>query len=648
MPPAAPWLGEPASPPNDRGAPATVPDTSLAPDLSLADPLPAPPMGPALAEATRAGHSHASPTLAIDIGGRWAKIGLVDAGELSLVSAGGQPLVPALVAARDDGSIAAGQEARTIAAEDPTRAVSVRDVLRALDDPDLRIDRAPPAVKMIDEEVFLDLKTATVTFSNALFHFLALLRSGIVQHLGHDQFKVVVTVPFDVSSEGRRYLRAGCVEAKLDVARFVTEPEALAHAVGLDERPIENALLIDAGATHLALNVLQRQEGQLGIVAHRWLTAPSGHAFDEQVAQMTLEELARQIGTDYRSDASIRRRLVEASERARADIRRSSTVDLRVLLPAPDTGALVEQTIRLARAQIYTEVEPLVAEICRHAQEILREAGIDPRFIGAVVMAGSCGAFPPLIEGFQSLTLQEPLTTAVPTQAYLAGGTRLAAQIARKARAQRPDTLRAAIGIELPGGRFKALAPTGAGLPLRLRRRYPTTRDNQTDLELKFYQGEGELVRSNTFVGAVALHGLPVGLRGELTIDLDLYVDKEGVLTVSLSEPKSDALNTMRVPTQQTTTAKRESLQALPPPPRAIRRRRNNVKKVSCPDSSGASEARRAREAPQTSYGRRASRMSPPAASASISSAGDTPLSACSTSGTTHSAQSGADVARRS
>ena len=520
---------------------------------------------PALTDVMRVGSSTRA-VIAIDIGGRWTKLGRYQGGEITLIAAGGQPLVPAVIAVRPDGEIVSGLEAHSIAQSAPDRAVSIRAVLRAIDEAALRTDRAPKAVKLIDDEVFIELGGHTIRFREALFHFLALLRAGVVEHLGTDPFQTIFTVPHDLTPEARRYLRAGCTEAKLDVVRFTTEPEALVQTYNLEEHSANDVLLVDLGATHLALTVLRREQGGFTVVCHRWFDDLSGHTFDETVAQLTLDELARQIGEDYRQDKVVRRRLIEASERARGDIRRSSTVDLRVLLPKPGGGEATEQTIRLGRAQVYTRVEPLVAEVCRHAQEILRDSSLDPRTVDVVAMAGSGGTFPPVIEGLTNLTNHEPLATMFPIQAFIAGGARVALLKARQARAMEPDTLQAAIGIELPGGRFRALAPTGSGLPMRLRRTYPTTRDNQTDLELNFYQGDGELVRSNTFIGAVALRDIPRGLRGELSIELDLHIDKDGVLTVSLSEAKSEAVNTMRVATQQTLEDRRESLMKEQPP----------------------------------------------------------------------------------
>ncbi len=499
--------------------------------------------------------------VALDIGGRWTKMGIHDAGEVAIVPADGHAFTSSIVALRRDGGIAVGSEAQLIAIEDPDRAVSLRDVLHALDDAGRPIHGAPASIHFVDGEIALALGNSLVPLSEALFHFLSLIKRAIVQHLASDAFQVIISVPHDMMIDGRRRLELACEAAGLPVARLVSEPEVLIHAYSLDEHPIETALLVDLGATHLMLAIVRRLHGALTVVEHRWYDRPCGHSLDETIAQMTLEELARQVDRDYRGDPSIYRQLMDASERARGDIRRAPTVDLRVMLPPVSGGSPSEHTIRLGRIQVYQRVDPQVAQFVDYVREIIATAELDPRELGAVVCAGSGGTFPPVVEALTAMTMQEPMTTVPPTQAYITGGARIALAMARHERATHPGTLQAAVGIELLGGRFRALAPTGSGIPLRLHRSYPTTRDNQTDIELKFYQGDGDLVRSNTFLGALGLRGFPKGLRAELTIELDFHIDRDGVLTVSLYEPTSNARNTMRVPTRQTPDERREELE---------------------------------------------------------------------------------------
>ncbi|MEO1336348.1 MAG: Hsp70 family protein, partial [Myxococcota bacterium] len=557
---------QPAIDPNDLGSvfpevrgSAPEPKPSDSGDVAL----PVPKASAASVDVIRGTPVEPKRTIAIDVGGRWAKIGVYEAGEVIIIPIAGQAMLPALVAVDDAGKLILGVDAHRVSIEYPERAISLRAVLRAATEYGLDAQRMPRGAEVIDEEIFVSLSGHRFKLSEVLFQFFALLRTSVALYLESHDFQVMMTVPHDLGAHGRRYLRAACTEAKLELVRMLAEPEALIQAFRLDDESCETALLVDIGITHLALTLARRNAGRLEVEDHRWFPQPSASDFDDRVARMTVDELARQAGEDHRGNSLVLRRLSAASERARNEVRKSTTVDLKVVLPHENQEPF-EQTIRLGRIQVYGHVEPLVAEVCRHAQELMRDASLDPRQVGAVAIAGSGAAFPPIVEGFRSLTQQEPRTLLSPAHAYLVGVTRIAEQAVQQARAAHPNTLQTAIGIGLPGGRFHALAPTGSPLPLRLRRTYPTTRDNQTDFELTFYQGDGELVKNTTPLGSVALRGFPKGLRAERSIALDLHLDTHGILTVSLSEPDSEAVNTIQVATQQTPAARRQDLDIAP------------------------------------------------------------------------------------
>ncbi|MEM7675038.1 MAG: Hsp70 family protein, partial [Myxococcota bacterium] len=556
---------QPAIDPNDLGSvfPDVVAPVASASPTESADALPAPKASAASVDVIRGTPVEPKRTIAIDIGGRWAKLGVYEAGEVIVIPVNGQAMLPALAAVDNAGGLVFGPDAHRISVEYPERSISLRAVLRATTEYGLDARIMPRGAEVIDEEIFVSLAGHRFKISEILFQFIALLRASIVRYLESQDFQVMMTVPHDLGNHGRRYLRAACTEAKLELTRVLTEPEALIQAFRLDEDSFATALLVDLGATHLALSVARRNAGRLELTEHRWFAEPSASHFDDMVARMTVDELARQAGEDHRGNSLVIRRLSAAAERARSEVRKSATVDLKVVLPHENQEPF-EQTIRLGRPQVYGHVEPLVAEVCRHAQELLRDAELDPRQVGAVVIAGSGGSFPPVVEGLRSLMQQEPRTLSNPAQAYLIGATRIAEQAVQQARAAHPNTLQAAIGIGLPGGRFHALAPTGSPLPLRLRRTYPTTRDNQTDFELHFYQGDGELIKNTTPLGSVALRGFPKGLRAERSITLELHLNTDGVLSVSLSEPHSEAVNTMQVATRQTSAARRQELDVSP------------------------------------------------------------------------------------
>lgn len=512
-----------------------------------------------------------SRVVGIDLGGHWVRIGLIEHGELELIPIGGSSYVPALVAARVDGSLVAGAKARSILHDEPGRVVSPLAVLRAWGPAGVDPHRA--GVRVVGNEgsrLLLRLGDRTVDFGEVLVTFFSTLKGAVATHLGNERFRALIAVPPGLDPAAQQILEHACQEARLRVARFVPEAEAMLLAYNLQEHPVDSVLLVDVGIGHLAVALARRNKGALQVVDALHDESLSASVIDQRVADLTLEELASKAGEDHRQDPVARVRLIEAIEFARLDIKRMPTVELKVTLPAPGgaAGVGVERSIKLPRARIYQVTESLVRDIALKAQELLKRQGADPRTIGAVVIAGSGGTYPPLVQALGQLVQKEPLFAVPAAQVFALGLARAGVTLERVEVTGRPDTLHASIGMELPGGRFRPLLSAGAKLPATLEKVYPSTKDNQADLELRLFQGDAEFVRSCTPLGTLVLSGLPKGERGSVKIGLSLEVAADGVLTARLREPTEMLEHTLVLATAQTPEAKKKALPAARPPPR--------------------------------------------------------------------------------
>ena len=225
----------------------------------------------------------------------------------------------------------------------------------------------------------------------------------------------------------------------------------------------------------------------------------------------------------------------------------------------------MERNVRLPRRLIEEETRELVAEICRQVHTLLRDNGVEPHAVGALVLAGNAGAFPPLVESIGQLIGREPLTSVPPVQAILLGLARGSLALERHETASQPDALTASVGLELPGGRFRPLIHGGTQLPATLTRQFPTTRAGQTEVAFQIYQGDGEVVRLCTRLGVLKVDGLPKRPRGALNVDLRMKLDRDGVLRASLTEPISGQAGHIEVATQQASLETRRAVSSRNP-----------------------------------------------------------------------------------
>ncbi len=504
----------------------------------------------------------------LDLGVHYARVGYLEGGDLRLVPLQGSPYLPAWVASRSDGQLVVGARARAIARENPERAVSPLALLRAL--PQIDTGAVPLGLRLSREpsgRVVVGLGDRRFDVADVLGVFLRAVRTAYIDHLGHDHVRVMISVPPDLSDRSAAALRASCREAEIEAFRLEPEPQALLRTYHLPEHAVDAALTVDVGMSRLTVGLARRTPNGLELVGAQSSEAAGARAVDECIAELALEAFFEATNEDHRGDPEAKERTIRAVEMARPELRRSPHIDLKVNLPAPGGagGVAVERTIRVPRARIEEASRDVVAFICREVQSLLRTHDQAPHELDAVIVAGSAGGFPPLLEALGHLVGREPLSSVPSSQAILLGLARSGAAIERREVAQAVGALCASIGIELPGGRFRPLVHAGAPLPVELRRAFPTVREHQTELDLQLFQGDGELVRRCSPLGRLRVEGMPRRPRGALTLELHLRVDAQGVLAAELLEPESGASGRLDVPTQQTPVERRRAISQMVP-----------------------------------------------------------------------------------
>ena len=502
--------------------------------------------------------------LGLDFGHHWVRLGYLESGQLELVPLKGAPYLPAFVAVRSDGRLIVGARAKAIYREAPSRAISPLVMLRALSSRE-----AGSEVPLVEDPstgaTLLTLGDRRFDVGDILVAFLKEIRAAYATHFGHEHVRLVISIPTDLDDAAVAALRSACRETEIESFRLEPEPEALLRAYHLGEHPIEAALTVDVGVSRTTLALARRGTSGTKVVASATFPELSARALDRRIAEVTLEAFEELTGEAHADDPEALERTTLAIEHARPELRRSPHIDIKVHLGSPGGagGVATERLIQVPRSRIEDETRDWVADLCLAAQRLLRDQDLSPRELGAVVLAGSAGAFPPLGEALGHLVGREPLASVPPIQALLLGLARSGQTLERKEQAALPDTLSSSIGLELPGGRFRPLIHAGTPLPTELVRQFPTTREGQTEIELRLFQGEGELTRLCSFLGALEVDGLPRRARGALTVELTLELNVDGNLRASLRETSSERRGILETSTQQTPKARRRPARAI-------------------------------------------------------------------------------------
>ena len=92
------------------------------------------------------------------------------------------------------------------------------------------------------------------------------------------------------------------------------------------------------------------------------------------------------------------------------------------------------------------------------------------------------------------------------------------------------------LGIELSNGEMNVLIPKNTEIPYTKTIKYTTTKDYQSKILLKVFQGERLVANANEFLGECILENIPQLKKGKVIIECSLEITEDFYFTITLKE----------------------------------------------------------------------------------------------------------------
>lgn len=388
--------------------------------------------------------------------------------------------------------------------------------------------------------------------------------------------RAVVTVPAYFGHSQREATRRAGEIAGLEVQRLLAEPTAacLAYGVGTAASgPAETVLVYDLGGGTFDVSLVQIADGVFDVITTSGDTQLGGDDWDERIMAWLRSKIDGDVGDDPMAMARLR----TAARRAKHDLTDAETATISV--PYLGEDSLEEE---LTRSQFERLTEDLVERTLEICEDALAEVDWNAWTVDEVLLVGGATRMPMIRAAVEDFFGQVPSADVNPEE-VVATGAAIQASILdgppRAADTETPagltdggasgmsesttepldqtdsgpvtepgatvlvDVIPRSLGIEAvvdgDEGRFSQVIDRNTSIPIRCTQRYRTVRDDQTRIDVRVYQGEGEHVADNEFLGEFALAGLPEAPAGEVVVSVTFEVDENGVLNVSVAESRS-------------------------------------------------------------------------------------------------------------
>ncbi|TDO94063.1 molecular chaperone DnaK [Halanaerobium saccharolyticum] len=477
------------------------------------------------------------PVVGIDLGTTNSSLAAIIEGEATVITLlkESSPLLPSVVHIDQVGEVIVGGDAKSALVAMPERTIA--EVKRKMGENEM--------LEIADQKLLPEEISALI---------LKELKKYVDQIYGEEVEKeAVITVPAYFTDQQRQATKKAGELAGFVVERIINEPTAAAMAYGLDKLDDDHQFLVyDLGGGTFDVSVLELMGGILEVKASAGNKDLGGSDFDRLLLDYFSEKIIEESGLDPRKDLSACARLKEEAEKAK--IKLSDQKQVQVSIPAlmVKNNQPVAFEMEISRKEFIDLIDNLLKETLNSVKNVLEDAELLPDEIEQVILVGGSTRIPRVRELLRDFFDQEPHSEIDPDQAVAKGAgvqAGIKAGLLSDSGMIVTDVAPYSLGIEVlkdqgilgfkPGG-FESIIDRNTTIPTSKTKVFTTTFDNQEEVKIKIYQGEGDWVEENHYLGEFILDGIPAKRAGEEKIAVSLNYNINGILDVTARSVSTD------------------------------------------------------------------------------------------------------------
>ena len=440
----------------------------------------------------------------------------------------GRIILPSVVGLTETGELLVGEEARNQFLLYPER--TVRSIKRRMGS---------------DAKVQLGEREYTPQEISAII--LSRLKEIAQARLGRPIRKAVITVPAYFSDTQRQATREAGEIAGLEVARIINEPTAAALVYEAAQHQGKRILVYDLGGGTFDVSVVRIEQGVVEVISSHGNNHLGGDDFDHKIVEHVLEHLKLKHGVDVADLPQAMARILRSAEDAKKQLSDHPYARIAEEYLAEHSGQPVNLDLELSREEYEDMIAPFIEETLGAIHIALESAGLTSSQVDEILLVGGATRTPlirrRLVEAFGTQPRGEvDPDLCVAMGAAIQGAAMTGTEVSAVLVDVTPYTFGTSALGELNGElypyHYVPIIPKNTPIPARMSEVFFTVLDEQTDVDVRIYQGENNDALENIKIGEFRVSGLSREPAGNPVI-VDLALDRDGILQVSAREKKT-------------------------------------------------------------------------------------------------------------
>ena len=440
----------------------------------------------------------------------------------------GRIILPSVVGLTETGELLVGEEARNQFLLYPER--TVRSIKRRM---------GSDAKVQLGEREYKPQEISAIILSR--------LKEIAQARLGRTIRKAVITVPAYFSDTQRQATREAGEIAGLEVARIINEPTAAALVYEAAQHQGKRILVYDLGGGTFDVSVVRIEQGVVEVISSHGNNHLGGDDFDHKIVEHVLEHLKLKHGVDVADWPQAMARILRSAEDAKKQLSDHPYARIAEEYLAEHGGQPVNLDLELSREQYEDMIAPFIEETLGAIHIALESAGLTSSQVDEILLVGGATRTPLIRRRLVEVFGSQPRGEVDPDLCVAMGAAiQGAAMTGTEVSAVLVDVTPYTFGTSALGERNGELYPyhyvpiisKNTPIPARMSEVFFTVLDEQTDVDVRIYQGENNDALENIKIGEFRVSGLSREPAGNPVI-VDLALDRNGILQVSAREKKT-------------------------------------------------------------------------------------------------------------
>jgi len=450
----------------------------------------------------------------IDLGSTFSVVSYVKAdGSVEVIpNSEGNRITPSVFAIDDHGQIMIGDLATDYETIFPKRVV--RLVKRKMSD---------GFSKLYD---FGNLQMSPCEISSEI---IKKLKNDAEDYLGETISEAVITVPAYFNNSEREATKSAGEKAGLKVLRIINEPTAASLAYGLDKNNDSTILVYDLGGGTFDVTLLKLSDGcDFHVLSTAGNTKLGGADFDSAISKLICSK------TDKLFDPVELRNISEKTKKILSQLK---VANVRI----------ESESIAITREEFELSIDSYLLKTKDCIEQALSDAKLAANDVNEVVFVGGSTRIPYVAQKVAEWLNKRPNKSINPDEAISVGAAIQASVLSGNSNKEvyLLDVTPLSLGIETQGGFMTTMIKRNTQVPSEFKEVFTTAIDNQTEVDVKVYQGERPRVINNHFLGEFKLENIKPVPRGIPKIDVVFDVDANGIVTVKAIDENTNEEKSM-------------------------------------------------------------------------------------------------------